>query len=96
MLTSRPICPMMDSTCGTCDGDRRKGKFPSHMKGKKSISRGEAMPVGAKTANVADMSRPHTPSLYSGSAWIFFGPMTVNSRVHDVKVSQGESSHGPD
>jgi hypothetical protein len=91
VLTSRPIAPMLD---GMCSGGGRKGSFPTNMKGRKARGDNKG-PVSAKPANVADMSRPHTPTLYSGAAWIFFGPMSVNSRVHDVKVSQGESWWGP-
>jgi len=91
VLASRPISPIVDSSCG--DGGKRDPKLGSR------VFRGKKMGkiVGAKAsiastgteASLSSIKPAEEKSLYSGEAVIYFGPMTVNSRFHAVKYTQG-------
>ena len=90
VLASRPITPILDSSCG---GGRREAKIaPRSFKGKKSSKSVAKLTKVANDAVVASSDTTH--SLYSGAATIYFGPMTVNSRFYESKVTQGWFEYG--
>lgn len=84
VLASRPISAIIDSSCQT---DKREFKLSDGriLKGKKG-GRATVKIAGGVDATTYDASKP---SLYSGTAMIYFGPMTVNSRFHSSKYTQG-------
>jgi hypothetical protein len=98
VLASRPMTPT-NNCFGTRGAEDRAARFDDLL-GKKG-SRHSAAPKpadsnargsdkdGAKVASTEPASKARDPNLYSGIALIYFGPMAVNSRVHDVKVDQG-------
>lgn len=87
VLASKPITGMVDGSCsGTGKRETRLGSGKV-FKGKKKSRTGGGGTV--KIASTTDSSVHTGQSLYSGEAYIYFGPMTINSRFHDVKVSQG-------
>ena len=87
VLVSKPASPLIDDSC---DSDKRSAKSPAAKRSsKKFIAKSRKSADGAKAQVAAANSGHSEPSMYSGNAWIYFGPMSVNSRVHDVKITQG-------
>ena len=85
VLASKPPSPLIDDSCGI---SRRTASSPTTKMGSK---RGASKPDGALAGPKAKIARmgDSEPTLHSGDAWIFFGPMSINSRVHDVKTTHG-------
>jgi len=91
ILSSAPDAPHLDGTCSP-DGPLReepqiikdlKAAFPKHRR-----SSNEKVPVKAAYAR-EDEDPARQPSLKKvESAIVYYGPMTVNSRLHDVKYDQ--------
>jgi hypothetical protein len=85
VLASKPPSPLIDDSCGL---SRRTASSPATKKGGK---RGASKPDGALAGPKVKIARmgESEPTLHSGDAWIYFGPMSINSRVHDVKTTHG-------
>jgi hypothetical protein len=101
VLASRPIAPT--DNCAGGFGAKERAARVDNLLGKKASRQSAAAPrfsnsnaketdkVGAKIASAEPAHKGREPNLYSGIALIYFGPMTVNSRVHDLKIEQGMS-----
>lgn len=98
VLASRPMDPTYDASCGGNE-DRRSSKFGRFI-GRRTSRKGQRKPAAESSTKVEDKSgamiasaqpayKSKEPNLYSGAAVIYFGPMTINSRAHDVSISQG-------
>lgn len=100
VLASRPISPTIETSC--FEDDKRRNAKSSLLagrghKGSKFASKGapqKGAESGEKNAALANAEPSYggkkpEPNLHSGEAVIYFGPMTVNSRVHDVQINQG-------
>lgn len=94
ILASSPDAPTLE---GTCDPDSPlreepqiikdlKAAFPKHRRSSSSTKK-----VPAKAAYAHEDEDPaRQPSLKKvESAIVYYGPMTVNSRLHDVKYEDG-------
>jgi len=86
VLASRPIVPMIDTACGGGKGKRELKIGNKVFKGKKT---GKLVAKVAGDASVSKVDSGNDKSLYTGEATIYFGPMTINSRFHSVKYTQG-------
>mgnify|MGYP001807785034 CR=1 FL=1 len=90
VVTSKPVAPLIDDSCAVEKRTSTGSKFdPMMRKGGKKAGGSRAVAPGSQKVEVAKMGHPSEPSMYSGDAWIYFGPMSINSRVHDVKMTQG-------
>jgi hypothetical protein len=100
VLASRPIPPTIEASCiansntrsaksSLLAGRGHKGsKFAGKGAAKKGAESGEKNAALANAEPSYGGKKPE-PNLHSGEAVIYFGPMTVNSRVHDVQINQG-------
>lgn len=98
VLTSLPMSPT--NNCFSSGAQDRVAKV-GNLLGKKGSRQSATAPkpadsgaqatdkIGAKVASAEPAYKSREPNLHSGLALIYFGPMTVNSRVHDVKIDQG-------
>lgn len=60
-------------------------------KGQRGVAAGVQTDANAAKIAAADVAGKHKhPSLHSGAGLFYFGPMTVNSRAHDVSMRDGE------
>jgi hypothetical protein len=101
VLASRPITPTIEASCidsgkgrsaksSMMAGRGHKGsKFAKMGAAKKGTESGENKNAALANAEPSYGVKKLEPNLHSGEAIIYFGPMTVNSRVHDVQINQG-------
>jgi hypothetical protein len=61
-------------------------------KGQKGVTGGAQTDDSTAKIAAAEVAgkHKHHPNLHSGIGLIYFGPMTVNSRAHDVSMKDGE------
>lgn len=85
VLASRPIVPMIDTACGGSKDKRQLRMGNKVFKGKKTSKLAARIAVDASVSYHGGDDK----SLYTGEATIYFGPMTINSRFHSVKYTQG-------
>lgn len=94
VLASRPISPYFDDSCvfGGKQSARREKMFGSQSgKGQKGGAGGAQTDDSTAKIAAAEVAgkHKHPPNLHSGIGLIYFGPMTVSSRAHDVSIKDG-------
>lgn len=94
VLASRPISPYFDNSCvfDKKHSARREKMFGGQSsKGQKAVAPDVQTDANAAKLAAVDVAGKHKhPNLHSGLGLIYFGPMTVNSRAHDVPMRDGE------